>query len=78
MFICKYAAVDELLHFVHVDACAHQRVRSGVLLMAYDSQEHMVRRDAVASCPHRLFPGEIYYRVELVRYADFHKKYFGA
>ena len=54
MFVCEYAAVDELLHLMHVYADPHHGVSSGVLLMAYDSQEHMVGRYAVASGSHCL------------------------
>ena len=75
MLVCEYATVDELLHLMHVDSDAHKGVSSGVLLVADDSKEQMVRRDAVAAGPHCFLSGEIYYRIQFVRYADFHKMY---
>ena len=72
MFVGEDLFVNELLHLLDVDHRSSQGVHGCVLPMTEDTQEQMVRCYAVTSCPHCLFAGEVYYRIELVRYADFH------
>ena len=72
MFVGEYLFVDELLHLVDVYHRAPESVHGGILPVTQYTEKEMVRGDPVAAGPHRLFPCEIYYRAELVRYADFH------
>ena len=66
MLVGEDLFVDELLHLVDLYHCSTQRVDCGILPVTQDSEEKMVRRNAVASGPHGLFTREVYYRIELV------------
>ena len=66
MFVSEYPAVYELLELLDVGSCSNQGVRRRVLSVTEDSEEKMVRCNAVASGPHGLFSGIADYRIELV------------
>ncbi len=59
-------AVDEGLQFRGLDAEPPERLEGAVLLMPDDSEEQVVRADAVASGPHRLLAGIFDDAVQLV------------
>ena len=59
MLVREYFVVNELLHLLDVYPVSPQNVHCGVLPVAYDSQEQVVRSDAVAACPHGLFAREV-------------------
>ena len=60
MFVGEDPAVNELLHFLDVDYGSPQCIHSSVLPVTQDSEEQVVRRNAVTSGPHRLLSGEVY------------------
>ena len=64
--------VDALFQCFEVDSESGQRSGSLVVLVPYDAQEQVVRRNAVTACSHGFVPGEIYDDIQVSRYSDFH------
>ena len=64
------SAVYEPFHGIRVGPKSAQCVACRVFVMPYDSEKQMIRTDAVASGPHSLFAGIIYYPVKF--FCDFY------
>ena len=66
MLVGEYMAVDELFHLLYIRSGAHKSVDGGVFPMSQDTEEQVVRRDAVTAGSHGFFTRVVDDGIQLV------------